>query len=217
MVGEYLVETLLTLENVQQQLELRKSVEHLQGLYRRHDPGGREVLKERLESLARSLPPLNAGVELRYLLKLKPLGAWRRGAATGAMRPVVAALVDDGKTDEVWEILSEGSQAGVWDLGFVLATQSGKRTEYFEQLTSVFGVNPNGLLGYLVGLQRSGDGSIFDDFLDSTLGQSLPQADKLSLAARGPLTRGLGHESCLNSTHCQLEVQFKLCLAGSRI
>lgn len=164
---------------------LRASVEHLLSLYSRTNR--EDQINELLAALLRRLPPQTPSEDLQVLVQLRRWD-FDEGKLEERIVETLRSFPDAAVRQRLMlEILREDVPAA-WELGLAAASVEGLNTEMLAGLVDVFDITPSALIGYLSGLQASGNTTIFDDFLDRELAQNLSTRDRVSIAVRGPVT-----------------------------
>lgn len=165
---------------------LRARAEHLLSLYERRDKEKEDhPVRERLTELLDRLPTPEPAEEVRILSQLQRWD-FGEGELQRRMHEAVGAVGPNERQSLAQEDLAAPLPAA-WELGNALAQVDNERS-LLPDLVAVFPVNPEALLGYLVGLEGAGPEAAFDQFLDSELAAGLPLRDHVALAVRGAVT-----------------------------
>ena len=182
--GEALADALVELRGDARR-RLRACAEHLVSLHERHGPEDHRV-RDRLVAVLERLPTSTPDEQLQVLAEVR---RWdlEEGELEERIVTTLRALPGPvNRRELILRLVGERDVPAAWELGRGAALVDGKDQATLSGLVEAFTVSPSALIGYLSGLQATGDESAFDDFLSSELARSLGARDRVVIAVRGP-------------------------------
>lgn len=167
-------------------IRVRAEIVRLEALLRRSPES--DSARGGLEALNAELPPLSTKYD--ELLALLPSRTWDfgiQGELLTRMNDAVGAAISEVGLPAVLDLLSTDIQAA-FEFGHALGELAPGEETLATIATAPGAPNVLVLKGYLESVRAAGADSIFDDFLDGTIGAALDPEVRLNLTVSGPVS-----------------------------